>query len=240
MNDRKDQQDLADAPGAVRAALLRAGQALTVKRGQMVLSTGATSDDVYAIIGGHLRVLLFPLNGREVIVRDLRAGALFGELAAIDRMPRSTTIIAIDKSTLAAIPAPVFRDIVTGTPEASLWFAGLLTRRIRELTDRVLELSAMSVRGRLHCQLLRMAAEAGVARNAAEITPAPTHDHLAALIGSQREAVSRELGYLAAIGMLHREGRTLVIRDVRALADLVRDLTGEASVPVDGAMAMAL
>lgn len=219
--------DTVNVPAATREAMLRVGRTVGVRRGQMVLATGSTSDDVYIVQAGHLRVTLFPMSGREVIVRDLTGGQIFGELAAIDTVPRSASIVAISDSDLIVIPAQRFRDIVSGTAEAGLWFARHLTRQIRQLTERIFELSAMNVRGRLHCQLLRMCANAGVVDNQAEIALAPTHEHLAALIGSHREAVTRELSYLASIGLLERSGRTLNIRDVARLAGIVRELTGE-------------
>lgn len=213
----------------MREAMLRVGRTLGVRRGQMVLATGSTSDDVYIVQAGRLRVTLYPMGGREVIVRDLGSGQIFGELAAIDALPRSASIVAINDSSLIVIPAQMFRDIISENAEAALWFAGHLTRQIRQLTDRIFELSAMNVRGRLHCQLLRMCANAGVINNQADIAVAPTHEHLAALIGSHREAVTRELSYLAAIGLLERSGRRLKICDVGRLANIVRELTGETS-----------
>ncbi len=228
--------DMEDAPAAMREAILRVGRTLGVRRGQMVLATGSVSDDVYIVRAGHLRVTLFPISGREVVVRDLEAGQIFGELAAIDSMPRSASIIAISDSNLIVIPGQWFREIVSGTAEAALWFARHLTGQIRQLTDRIFELSAINVRGRLHCQLLRMCANAGVVDNQADIALAPTHEHLAALIGSHREAVTRELSYLSSIGLLERNGRRLKFRDVERLAGIVRELTGETtafSMPKD-------
>jgi len=168
-----------------------------------------------------------------VLIRDIGAGELFGELAAIDGGRRSASIVAVDDSVLTVIPGSVFRSAVTGSPEAALWFARHLTRQLRNMNQRMLELRALNVSGRLHCQLLRLCAEAGVRDNRTIIEPAPTHDTLAAAIGSNRESVTRELGYLASIGLVEQDRRQLRILDVRQLASIVRDLTGDDS-PADG------
>src|SRR3954467_11648196 len=49
------------------------------------------SRDVYFVLEGKVRVTIYSESGREVSFRDLDAGATFGELAAIDRKPRSAT-----------------------------------------------------------------------------------------------------------------------------------------------------
>jgi CRP-like cAMP-binding protein len=188
--------------------------------------TGLPSEEVYLVQSGLLRVTLFPANGREVLIRDLPAGSLFGELAALDGLPRSATVSAVENCELVLIPAAAFRSAISGTPEAALWAARHLAQQIRALTDRVFELSALNARARLHCQLLRLCMDAGVSNNKAIIDPAPTHDVLAGLIGSQREAVSRELGYLTSIGALQQDRRRLLVDDVARLASSMRQATG--------------
>jgi CRP/FNR family transcriptional regulator, cyclic AMP receptor protein len=221
------------APEALRVALLDRGRTVNAARGQMVLTTGSSSDSVYIVQAGKVRVNLFPVSGREVLIRDIGAGELFGELAAIDGGRRSASIVAVDDSALIVIPGSVFRNAVTASPEAALWFARHLTRQLRYMNQRMLELRALNVSGRLHCQLLRLCAEAGVHDNRTIIEPAPTHDTLAAAIGSNRESVTRELGYLASIGLVEQDRRQLRILNVRQLASIVRDLTGDDN-PADG------
>jgi len=230
MSFQTRQKEVMGLPLDAAEALARDGRTLRVRAGQIILATGSMSNDVYIVRSGRLRVTLFPITGREVIVRDVSAGQIFGELAAIDDQPRSASIVAVEDCVLCSIDAPAFRQIIFGSADAALWFARHLTHQNREMTDRIFELSALNARGRLHCQLLRMCADAGVMDNYAEIRPAPTHDHLAALIGSQREAVTRELSYLTEIGVLNRERRILRICDVQRLATLVRDLTGETAL----------
>ena len=50
---------------------------------------------------------------------------------------------------------------------------------------------------------------------------------LASRIGSHREAVTRELQYLQAKGIVAREGRKLAMNDVARLAEIVRAAAGD-------------
>ena len=220
-----------DVPAALRQRMTALGRHIRVRRGQMVMAAGLPSDDVALILSGVLRATLFSPAGREVTFRDMSSGEVFGELGALDGAPRSATIVANEDSRLVLVSATEFRGVVEILPGAALWLALRLVRQVRSLSERVFELSALSVRDRLHCELLRMCALAGVADNRSLLASPPTHEALAARIGTHREAVTRELGYLDAIGILSREQRHLRVNDVARLAGIVSDRTGDPHRP---------
>jgi CRP-like cAMP-binding protein len=210
------------------------------RAGRTILALGVASTNVYVVLEGRVRVTLTSIAGSDVALRDLRAGELFGELAAIDGQPRSASIVALDDCFLASIPGCRFRDSVCATPDSSLWLARRLVEQVRSLTDRVFEANALKVSARLHCEILRLCALHGGA-GSAEIEPAPTHADLAARIGTNREAVTRELGFLHSQGLVTQRGRRIVVHDVAAIRRLVAAVKGEAmewpepKLPLDGA-----
>lgn len=199
----------------------------SARAGRMLVSHGSTSNNVYIVIEGRLQVMLFSVSGREIILRDLAEGDLFGELAAIDELPRSATITALSDCTLAAVAAASFRDGVTRDPESALWLARRLAGQVRELTDRVFELNALRVGSRLHCELLRRCSSVDDEVEPVTIRPAPTHAELAACIGTHREAVTREIGHLVERGIIEQQRRCIIVKDPIALADLVQQVVGE-------------
>lgn len=204
----------------------------SARAGRTLVAHGTTSTGVYVVLRGRLQVILFSMGGREIILRDLGEGEIFGELAAIDGLPRSATIVALCDSTLASISAASFRAAVGADPEAALWLARRLTAQIRELTDRVFERSALRVSSRLHCELLRRCANVSGDEAEVLIDPSPTHAELAACIGTHREAVTRELSYLTGRGIVQKRGRCIVVKDTRALAELVQTVVGERAQPL--------
>lgn len=214
------------APADLVQALRACGHVLRVRAGQMPVAAGTPSDDVYLVEAGQLRVTLFSAEGREVIMRDLGPGRFVGDLAAIDGGRRSTSVVALEDSRLLLVAATDFRTAVLATPARALWFAGHLAAQVRALTERLMELSTLNVRGRLHSHLLRLCAMAGVEGNRARLDPFPTHEELATMIGTHREAVTRELSALAAAGIVTPARRRLEVHDVERLAGLVRQAAG--------------
>jgi CRP/FNR family cyclic AMP-dependent transcriptional regulator len=218
---------MSDLPPELAARLWASSTLINAKAGRTLVSHGTSSSNVYVVLKGRLQVMLFSMGGREIILRDLSEGEMFGELAAIDDQPRSATIVAMSDCVLASIEAATFRDAFSTDPASALWLARRLTVQIRDLTDRVFELNALKVRSRLHCELLRRCAGAGVDGMRVPIEPSPTHAELASCIGSHREAVTREMGFLAEQGIVRQQRRRIVVEDTRALARLVQMVVGD-------------
>jgi CRP-like cAMP-binding protein len=94
---------------------------------------------------------------------------------------------------------------------------------VRRLTDRVLDLSTLSVQRRIYDELLRLARAAGVAHNRARIDPAPKHAEMASLVSTYREQVTRELSALVKAGVLAKDGGALVVTDCERLQRLAAE-----------------
>lgn len=225
---------LQDLRGIVPVALAERlephARLVKLRAGQMIIGHQDHTSDVFIVLEGTLRVELVSLGGREVILADLGPGELFGEYSAIDEQPRSANVSATGGCTLACIPGHAFRAAALASPDTAEWLARLLVQRIRLLTERNFELNALAVRSRLHCELLRLCIDAGIADNRASIAPAPTHAQFAARIGTHREAVTRELLYLHKAGVLEQKGRALTVGDVAQLTEIVRAASGDVGV----------
>jgi CRP-like cAMP-binding protein len=184
--------------------------------------------DLYFVSRGHLRVLIRTPAGKESILRDIRDGEYFGELAAIDGQPRSAGIVAVTDSIVARMPPAIFRGIVHAYPDVCDQLLVLLASQIRMLANRVNEYGTLDVRTRVYAELLRLA-RTGQSGEAV-ISPPPTHAELAARVSSHREAITRELNSLARAGLLGRRRGALVLLDPARLASLVEE-AGRAEPP---------
>ena len=98
-----------------------------------------------------------------------------------------------------------------------------LTGLIRKLGDRVVEFSALSVKSRIHAEILRLAKNNLITENTAEITPSPTHQDIASRISTHREAVSREISELTKNAILKRSEGKLIVQDISKLEALLNN-----------------
>lgn len=205
-------------PPRVQDAFLARSRQVGFSRKQVIMTEGAEDTDVFLLLAGRLQFSLISPQGREVILREMGPGEMFGELSAIDGQPRSTNVVALEDSRLAQMSAGEFAAMLGEVPDAGLWVAQQLAQRIRNLTDRAFELATLPVASRVQAELLRLVREAATdGADTVEIRPMPTHADIAARVGTSREAVSRELGLLAQEGLLAQSGRTLRIGSIAAL-----------------------
>jgi CRP-like cAMP-binding protein len=207
-------------PAGLRDVYLAQARPMKVRRGQIIVAEGDEATDVYLIQHGLVQVSLVSPHGREIILRDLGRDRIFGETAVVDGLPRSANIVAIEDSLLARMPGKRFLQLLDGFPGGGLWMARMLATRIRDLTERAFELATLPVAARVHSELLRLAAESGETGDHVLIRRMPTHEDLAARIGTRREAVNRELNLLAADGLVLQSGRRFEIFSIERLRSL--------------------
>jgi CRP/FNR family transcriptional regulator, cyclic AMP receptor protein len=212
------------------AALERVAQSClwrNYKAGEQIVEYQVQSADVFFLLTGKARVIIYSSRGQAVAFTDLIPTAMFGEIACIDRMPRSASVEALEPCLIASLSADAFDTLMRQEPSVAVATLRHMTAAVRRLSERVFEFSTLVVQNRIHAELLRLAGEAGERHGEAVISPAPSLLDIASRISTHREAVSRELSRLTAIGLLRREGGNLRITNVAKLAEFVNDAKGE-------------
>jgi CRP/FNR family cyclic AMP-dependent transcriptional regulator len=97
-----------------------------------------------------------------------------------------------------------FLDYMSRHHKVYMRFFAYLTGRLREATRKIGGLALLDVCGRIAHTLLGMARAAGTDKEVVEIER-PTHEQLAAMIGSSREVVSRALKKMTQEGYIKIE-----------------------------------
>ncbi|WP_436289681.1 Crp/Fnr family transcriptional regulator [Variovorax paradoxus] len=200
----------------------------SVEAGKPLLLRAEQQGDVFMLVSGRVRVTTYAANGRQVTFRDSEAGEHFGDIAAIDGGPRSADVVTLLPSVLASLDRAAFLSLLREEPLVAERVMQRLASLVRQLSERVIDLSTLGVQNRLHAELLRLARAAGVAHNQARLEPAPRHAALASQISTNREQVTRELNVLARSGVLQKDGKALRVADVARLEAMVSQVRGDA------------
>ena len=191
--------------------------------GDTITTHSDTDDDVYFIVSGKVRVVIYTASGKEISFGEQVAGEMFGEIAALDKSPRSAYVISLADTVLAAMSAENFLWTLQLYPSIMLRTFMRFTGLIRLLSLRVVEFSSLDVKNRLRAELLRLAWNNMDDTNTATISPAPRHVELANRISTHREAISRELTELASSGLIRKRNNCLYIDNVVKLENMVRE-----------------
>jgi CRP-like cAMP-binding protein len=200
---------------------------LSFAKGQEIIARSEELNDVYLLISGLARVLVFSAHGRAVGFRRINPGDLFGEFSAIDGDKRSASVEAVTPCTALSMSSAFFRELMEEDPAFMGAVLNHLVGLLRSLTSRIVEFSTLAVKNRIHCELLRMARHLRDETGAYLISPAPTHSEIAGRISTHREAVSREISQLKQLGIIERRGRMLAVIDIERLQRMVEEANGE-------------
>ncbi|GAB3647568.1 Crp/Fnr family transcriptional regulator [Ramlibacter alkalitolerans] len=200
----------------------------TVEPGQVIVARNSHDRDVHFVVSGHVRVTSFSAGGKQVTFRDEEPGEMFGDLAAIDGAPRSADVLALDSVLVASLSPEDFRALIAAEELVRERVLQRLAGLVRQLSERVIELSTLGVQNRIHAELLRLARASGATGTQARIDPAPKHADMASQVSTYREQVTRELSLLTKQGLLAKDGNALVLLDVPKLERMVEEVRSAA------------
>ena len=158
---------------------------------------------------GHVKIYKASTEGREQILHISCPNESFNDVAVFDGGPNPATAQAMETTELCVIERPAMLGLFDKYPKLAQAVVAVLAARARMLVNMVEDLSLRSVAARLAKLLLDQATHP-------DSIPL-THQQMAARLGTVREMVSRALRELEAEGMVHRDGRQIVITDRAAL-----------------------
>ena len=107
------------------------------RQGEPVILEGEAGREMYFIESGRVRVE----RGQgpdQVVLDELEAGELFGEMSLLSGAPRAATVMAVTDVNLWLMSQEDFDELVTAYPNLALALSRLLSERLRSTDERFL------------------------------------------------------------------------------------------------------
>ena len=125
-----------------------------VKANEVIFREGDKGRDVYVVLSGLVRVVgAVELEGQRKISSgffELGSGAIFGELALIDRRPRSATVMAVGDCELAVINGEALLRFFDSHPDIGYKvmteLMAVMTERLRKTNSKLFSLFAWGLK----------------------------------------------------------------------------------------------
>jgi CRP/FNR family transcriptional regulator, cyclic AMP receptor protein len=185
---------------------------------QVMLLENDWGNSVYFILSGWVKIRTYNLDGKEVTLNIVGKGELFGEMAALDEVPRSTDVITLTTTLIGNMPSQDFVHLLSAEPQAGIRLAKLMGRRLRQVNRR-LRLRESDSMSRVADVILFLAEGQGV-KGGIEVPNLP-HRELSSLSGLARETVTRVLSKLEKKELIIRDRDLLRIPDLQALEKMM-------------------
>ncbi len=199
-------QPLFAGVGAEDMALLRPLlRRSTVPAGATILRADDSSDGVYLVVEGTLKVHRVQADGTDVILSILGPGQTAGEMGILGDSPRSADVEALERCVLLWMDAKDFSRCLDTVPRMGANLARIVAGRWRLVSARLESLASLDVPGRVARQILAFVEEYGheQADGTVIIGIRLTQTDLADIIGASRVRVNQALvefkrrGYLS-------------------------------------------
>ena len=186
--------------------------------GDTIIEQGDDSNNVYFLLSGNVHVLDYSSSHRAVTYASLKDGEMFGEMAAIDGLPRSAWVCAISTCKVISLPGSAFINLLKNNADISLKILQKLSSRLRLADKKLTDVSLFGTEQRVCLELVRMTKlDSNTNNNEYRIKQMPTQANFANIIGSTRETVSRILAKLRYDQIIIKTESGFVVPDKKKL-----------------------
>ena len=206
---------------AERRELLRLARRRRFARGEVIFHEGDPGDTMHLIAQGHIGIRATTPLGDVAMLRILRSGEFFGELALISDGPRSATAVALDKAETLAVSRSLLDDVRSRIPAIDAVVTHALVNEVRRLAAALTEALYLPSETRLLRRLVELT-ELFASNSSDTVTIPLTQDEMAQLAGVTRPTANRILKKASDDGLVLISRGQVEVVDAAGLARQAR------------------
>lgn len=185
---------------------------------ETICFAGDPAERLFVVADGRVKLMRHSLSGKNVLLDMLTPGEFFGSLSALSGDVYPDTAEAQTQSCVLSISAADFRHVLEKHPKVALKVLETTALRLRDAQERVRQLSALTVEGRVANVLLVLGKKFGRRSDVGLLIEAPlTRDDLAAMTGTTTESASRVMSQFQKDGLIQTGRKWVSILDQKAL-----------------------
>jgi len=192
-------------------------QATAVKnipKGSHIFSEGQSATAFFIVVAGSLKIYKLSAEGNEQILHIQKKNELIAEAIIFDFLTYPAYCQALEDSTLIRISKTDFIDLLHHFPEICFQIMNAYSRRMRQLVDKIEEISLHDIKSRLANYLMN---NSEVKNSQLIFTLTLTKKDLASTLGTIPETLSRTLNLFKKEKVIREEKNTIIISNKEKL-----------------------
>lgn len=194
--------------------------------GEVLVRLGDPAERVFVVLEGTVRIYQQAADGREVLVKLLRAPCVFGDLELLAGLDMIKHVAALDRVTLAEIPAGDYVTLLLDHPRAMLAHMQQMAAAFCVAARNQRQVFA-TVEQRMANLLLSYADFYGEPGQEQVTIDRPlTQQEIAQSLGAVRRSVAKVLSEWTAQGIVERSDQRFVLRQIDRLEELAAPIRG--------------
>ena len=188
-----------------------------VEKNQLIFSEGEDGIGFYIVASGIVKVYKSSIYGKEQILHIFGKGEPFGEAAVFMDKPFPANAQALKKGSVLFFPKKEFIKLAKKDPKLVLKMLAVLSIRLKQLASIIENISLKEVPGRLASYLLYISKEQN---NKEIISLNISKSHLAGILGTISETLSRIFSKMSAEKIIKVQGNSIEILNFNRLKQL--------------------
>ena len=178
----------------------------------MIFAPGDPDDQVYFLLEGTVRLYKIYGEFKEATVALLREGDVFGELSLEETSCQNAFAEAVTDARVAVVRKTVLNEVIKRRPKFALKLFSSFSERLRQSEEAIESLLYREVSARLATLLSHLGDRFGEPHGSGTVIRVRlTHQDLANMIFSTREAVSKEMSEFQRAGLIEICNRRIVV-----------------------------
>ncbi|MDA3929620.1 MAG: Crp/Fnr family transcriptional regulator, partial [Prolixibacteraceae bacterium] len=177
---------------------------------------GSRLTGFYCITKGILKIYKTGIDGKEQIIRFVKAGDIVAFRSLLSQELACTTAKVIDDAVMCHIPYQTLLFLLQNNWKFSHWMIQILCGELREANDYITDIAQKTVRERL-AEVLLLLKDSFDVDETNTLNISLTREELANMVGTATESVIRLLSEFKQDRLIELKGRKVKFLDVPTL-----------------------
>jgi CRP/FNR family transcriptional regulator, global nitrogen regulator len=202
----------------------------------VIFTPGDPDDQLYFVLEGTVRLYKIYGDYKEATTALLRDTGVFGKLSLVEGRWQDVFAEAVTDVQVAGVQKATLTEVIKRRPEFAMKLFSSFSERLRQSDEVIESLLHREVSARLATLLLNLAERFGEEDGSGTLLSVRlTHQELANMIASTREAVSKVMSEFQREGSIEVQNRRIVLLNKEAIAERA---SGPSGLSVDGQLSI--
>lgn len=188
----------------------------TIKKGEPLFEEGDVVNGVYCITSGICKMSKLSANGKDQIVKLIKAGELLGQRSLISDEPANLSAVALEDMEVCFIPKSEVLNFFDTNNQFSMNLMKSICGDLKETSDHLVSISQKTVKERLAETLIYLQDTFGKNEDGS-LHIQLSREELAGIIGTATESCIRLLSDFNKLGLIELNGKKIILKDMAKL-----------------------
>lgn len=184
----------------------------TIKKGEPIFEEGDITNGIFCVKDGVCKMTKLSANGKDQIVKLVKAGELLGQRSMISEEPANLSAVALEDMEVCFVPKSEILNFFNHNNQFSMNVMKTICGDLKEADDHMVSMAQKSVKERLAETLIYLEETFGNNEDGS-LRIQLSREELAGMIGTATESCIRLLSEFNKNGLVDLSGKKITIKN---------------------------